>query len=271
MNKWELTLFKWRRKLRDKFANEQIFNSYADARQYCSANDYENDEIINLVKAKSINYRKELLQTSFPKINMGVMPILQAIQNTDGSVVIFDFGGADGIYYLQTRRCVPLSVQLIWCVIETPKMCAAMKEFETEELKFFPGIAEASNHVKRNPDIFHTSSTLQYTEDPLKYLALICNAGAKFLVFNRQSLTRGDAALVSVQTSLLSWHGQGSLPSGFTERVIQYPHTNIPQQEFERVISSNYEIIYAFEDSSGVKTVNKEPIAGTCYFCRMRS
>ncbi|PWT73117.1 MAG: hypothetical protein C5B59_14355 [Bacteroidetes bacterium] len=274
MTKIELMLFRLRKKLKGKLKREMVYPTYEKALKFCSMKGYENDDIINTVKIKTTNYRKALRTAEYPIINVGIMPILQAIHKLGiyhRRIVVFDFGGADGIYYLQSRKCLKHDIELLWCVVETAEMANAMKEFETDELKFFDSLSKAIEFCGHGPDIFHTSSTIQYTLDPLYFLKQICNSEARYLVFNRQSLNRNNYSLITTQTSLLSWHGQGSLPANFDDKIVMYPHTNLSQTLFEEVLTEKYLIEFAYEDLSGVKNVNKEPIVGLCYFCELKS
>lgn len=57
--------------------------------------------------------------------------------------VVLDFGGGLGSFYRQHRRFFE-GIDLRWCVVETPELVAAGKEFSDEALRFFPSIAAAA-------------------------------------------------------------------------------------------------------------------------------
>jgi len=273
MNNLSSRLFTLSRKIRKKLLKEEVFQSYKEALEKCSIKAYENENVISLVKAKAKAYRENIAKEKPLKIKPGVIALLELtkrVHDNGEQIIIFDFGGADGIYYLQLRKCLPPEKRLLWCVIETAEMASEMKEFETSELKFFTSVRDALSYSGNPPHIFHTSSAVQYTPDPLFFIREICNSGAAYLVFNRQSITRNDKSIISIQTSLLSWHGEGDLPKGFVDRVIKYPHTNVPKSEFEKTILEKYNVLYTYEDSSGIKTVNKEDIMGLCYVCESK-
>lgn len=167
------------------------------------------------MKVKALSYRNVINENHLLKINIGVIALLDVFKRPPTSlnrIVIFDFGGADGIYYLQLRRCLPVETNLLWCVIETAEMVTAKKDLKTDELKFFASSKVALIHAGNPPQIFHTSGAIQYTPDPLFFISNICRPGAPYLIFNRQSLNGSGKSFVSIQTSLLSWHGEGSLP-----------------------------------------------------------
>jgi len=272
MNKLSLKLFTITKKIKNKLFKEDIFQSYKEALEKCSIKGYENEDVVSLVKAKAISYRQIIEKEQYLKINPGVIALLEVAKrmpNIFGRIVIFDFGGADGIYYLQIRKCLPADIKILWCVIETAEMVSEMKDLETEELRFFESTKDALNYSGHPPQIFHTSGTIQYTPDPIFFISEICNSGANYLVFNRQSLTRNDRSIISIQTSLLSWHGEGTLPKGFKDRIIKYPHTNVSKSEFEKILLDKYKILYTYDDSSGVKMVNREDIIGLCYICEI--
>jgi len=273
MNKIGSKFFSLSQKIKYKLFKEDVFLDYKEALNSCSKNGYENNDIIALVKRKAISYRELIKKEKYLKVKIGVIPLLELVNRISANqekIVIYDFGGADGIYYLQLRKCLPLKTKILWYVIETPEMVNEMKDLESDELKFFDSIENAKQETGEIPNIFHTSGTLQYTSNPIENLEKICNAGAEFLVFNRSSLINSEDNLISIQTSLLSWHGEGMLPEGFNEKVIKYPHSNISKKKFEDTLFGNYNILYTYEDSSGIKKLNQEDIVGLCYVCQKK-
>jgi putative methyltransferase (TIGR04325 family) len=273
MNYLQKKLFNIERRAKKKFLREKIYNNYHDALRACTKKGYENRAIIESVKTKGIAYRSKLGQQEYPALNIGVVSLLDIIHQVappPAGISVIDFGGADGIYYLQVRKCISPETKFRWHVVETPEMSAAMKDFETDELKFFSSIREAREKLGVSPLIFHTSGTLQYTPSPYDSLHEICESKAAYAVFNKQSLVNGSNDIVSIQKSLLSWHGDGPIAENFEDKIIKYPHTNIRKSEFELILKKHYKIIYTYEDSSGIKPVNKENIAGTCYVCKLQ-
>ena len=123
-----------------------------EALNECSKYGYQNSNIVNEVKEKAKRYRTSISNQEFIEINIGVLVLLDAVNRLDNfqsPIIVFDFGGAYGIYYLQLRKCLNETVKILWCVIETPEMVNTMKEFETNELKFYSSIQEAKKKSNR--------------------------------------------------------------------------------------------------------------------------
>lgn len=61
---------------------------------------------------------------------------------------------------------------------------------------------------------------------------------------------------------MLSENGSGRLPIGFTDKEIRYPHTNMCERDFMEIMGENYDLIQKFDEISGIRKVNEEPIVG---------
>lgn len=145
-----------------------------------------------------------------------------------------------------------------------------MSGYRTDELFFSSSLQELSSKSTDKIDIVFTSGTIQYTAEPYSVLKDLINIGSRILIFNRQSLSLESFDIVSVQTSLLSWHGYGPAPADFTEQVVQYPHTSIQIKKFEEIVSEKYDVLYTYEETSGIKKVGKYKVAGKSYYCLHR-
>ena len=88
------------------------------------------------------------------------------------------------------------------------------------------------------------------------------------MVFNRQSLTEGDLDVVTVQRSLLSWHGSAETGGvDFEDREVRYPHTSMQVKKMEEILRRGYDILYTFEDNTGFRKLRGERILGKNYVC----
>ncbi|GAA4318083.1 methyltransferase, TIGR04325 family [Compostibacter hankyongensis] len=256
-----------------RFSGGKIYPSYTDAAARCSRGLYENTDILEIVKTKARQFRTDLNNGTPVNINIGVLSLTDAICRMAGRhpgkrLRIIDFGGGDGGYYLYARKLIPENISLQWQVVETEKMVAAMREFETAELSFSASLQEAAEKSAGNTDIIFTSCTLQYTPDPCQMLEALLDMKSSLILFNRQSLSLENFDVISIQASLLSWHGYGP-PStaGYRERVIRYPHTSIRQQKFEEMIGRNYHTLYTFDEPSGTRKAGRYRTIGKSYCC----
>lgn len=251
-----------------KILGDKSYNSYSEALKDCLSNGYENDAIMKLTKEKAILYRKNIANGQLPHItNLNIFPLVSLINELSQdktSLHIIDFGGADGGHYLLARQLLRKEISLNWQVVETAEMVKAMQAFKTNELSHSDNL-DATIELTDKIDILYTSGTLQYTPNPYDFLEKMLNSGAEYLVFNRQSLNFNDHDLITIQRSLLSWHGSEDITTKFTDCAIRYPHTNMSLKKFEAMIQEKYTILYTYDDASGVKKVQNETIVGKSY------
>ena len=142
----------------------ELYGSYADALLRCSERGYENEDIVEIVVAKTRNYRELLARGDLhsTQINAtssyGLCAILASLKWPEMNIV--DFGGGAGAHYLLARAILPPSIRLNWAVVETPAMVQKAKEsLSSEELQFHADLAEAASSMGR-VDLLHSSGTL---------------------------------------------------------------------------------------------------------------
>jgi putative methyltransferase (TIGR04325 family) len=257
-----------------KFLGDKTYKNYAEALKECTSDGYENTIITNILRDKSRLYRQNLAATVTPHMgNLNIFPLVSLINSLPKKVEpihVIDFGGADGGHYLLVRQLLNPSVKLKWEVVETAALTQTMQEFSTDELAFSDDL-DAALQKKSKIDILHTSGTIQCVPNPYEYIEKLINSGADYLVFNRQSLNTQDYDVITIQRSLLSWHGSDSLKStDFVDREVKYPHTSISLKKFEELVQRKYTILYTFEESTGVKKTNREPLIGRSYILKKR-
>jgi putative methyltransferase (TIGR04325 family) len=258
---------------------DKHYETYSDALKDCVSNGYENDAIINLAKDKAKIARQAIADGVKPHIlNLNISPLLALINelstqhNTTqhNTINIIDFGGADGGHYLMIRQLIRPDIRLKWTVVETVEMVKAMHVFATDELSFCDNLEGAIQKMGKI-DILHTAGTIQYTPNPYQCVEKMLESGADYLIFNRQSLNQNDADLITIQRSLLSWHGSNDVKSAaFVDCEIRYPHTNISLKKFESMVQQNFSITYTYEDITGIKKVQKETIIGKSYVLKKK-
>lgn len=257
-----------------RFFPAKLYKSYEDAIKDCSQKGYENEAIIELVVQKRRRMGLPQYADLLKQIPLGMILLTNTIlkaasESALKTVRVIDFGGGDGGHYLQVRRFLQRNIALEWIVVETPAMVAAMKEFETPELKFMDNFEQAIETFG-GIEVFHTSGTLQSVPTPYAFLEKFCNAKAPFMVFNRQSLALGDKELVSVQLSLLSWHGWAAIKVNLPDFVVKYPHTSIRKSRFEEIVSKYYDVVNRFDENSGAYKIGNHKVMGISYVLARR-
>jgi putative methyltransferase (TIGR04325 family) len=277
LNKMTLTLnvlkYKINKRIIQLFGDKQ-YASYSDALKDCISNGYENDAIINLAKDKAKAARQAMAEcVKLHVLNLNIFPLFSLINELStqhNSLNVIDFGGADGGHYLMIRQLIRPDIRLKWIVVETAEMVKAMRLFATDELSFCDNLEGAIQKMGKI-DILHTAGTIQYTPNPYQCVEKMLESGADYLIFNRQSLNQSDADLITIQRSLLSWHGSNDVKSAaFVDCEIRYPHTNISLKKFEAMVQQNFSITYTYEDITGIKEVQKETIIGKSYVLKKK-
>lgn len=279
--KLHVNLAKWKivfqRAIRRLFFKEKVYKSYHEAAVKCPSELYQQESIIHLVTERAKQFRTKISVNGAicHMENVGALCLLDAINRLslalkNQSIIVLDFGGGDGSYYWYVRKSLARHIHLQWYVIETPAMVIAMQEFSTNELHFVFSIQEALQKTENKADIVFASGSIQYTEKPWQTLNDLLSAEATYMIFNRQSLSLENFDIISIQSSLLSWHGAGSIPTGFSDRLIKYPHTSIRLCCFEETIKEKYNILYTYPEISGVKHTNKLKVIGLSYLCECK-
>ena len=117
-------------------------------------------------------------------------------------------------------------------------------------LDAFDSIGRAVEHLG-GVDLIHTSGTIQYTPDPLKFLDTLLALDAPVFFLARLPLWRGEQ-LVTIQESQLSSNGLGPLPPGIADALIRYPDTLVNLDELMRRISGRYELRIALDRKAAI-------------------
>ena len=254
--------------------SHQIFPTYQEALKLCTTNAYEEEELIRVIFKKTKRFSENLKSEIIPVWETTAYSLLSiinpVIESKAKQINVIDFGGACGAHYFHLRSLLDKVLKLNWVVIETPTMVKYAKELETDELSFFDNFTDAIKKLG-NVDLLHTSGTIQYVDNPQKYLAEILNCNAKWLLFNRLGLNKLDRDVITIHSSKLSWNGIGELPSGYTDRWVKYPFTFLSESKFLKVLEQEYSLIAKFNDQSGMYAVDGEEIIGYGLLCKKNS
>ena len=128
---------------------------------------------------------------------------------------VVDFGGATGDVGVDFLAAFPRAT---YTVVENPAMVAMMKGQGPVSFVCTPP-AEC--------DIFFSSGTLQYTDDPLGILSAAFASARRCVILMRNSFA--DQDIYRVQRSRLFANGGGPIPEGYKDRAVSHPHRTIKE------------------------------------------
>lgn len=243
------------------------FPDFASALAVCNAG-YESRDIADVVVAKT---RRLVDNQPVELPPPGILLAAASLAGRGSSLRIVDIGGAAGAHYVAVRRIIPRSIHLDWIVVETSAMVAAATRLDHGgEVSFSTELTAALRAWSNPPDLVLASGVLMCLPDPLATLEQICDSRAGALVFARTGLSPDAKTRIIIQESRLKDNGPGPLPAGFTDRVVRYPNTFIPQEEFERQLGRNHEIRFAAVETSKAWTAGDTAIPQFAYVAHTR-
>lgn len=161
--------------------------------------------------------------------------VIPAVGRDDVSIV--DFGGATGDLGREVLRAHP---RANYTVVEHPGMVMAMGERD--------GVRFATS-IPAQCDIFFSSGTLQYLDDPMAVLAQGLASARYYCVLVRNSFSRSER--FSVQRSRLFENGNGPIPPKFSDRTISYPHRTLIEDNIVQ-----FSELHGFNMISGIEESN---------------
>lgn len=135
---------------------------------------------------------------------------------------IVDFGGNTGDHAHAVLKRLPNAQ---YTVVENSTLVALARE------RFAP--IRFADAIPPSCDIFFSSCTLQYLEDPGAIMRLGFASAAHACIFVRNAFAESET--IRVQTSRLYENGSGAIPPGFPNSVIKYPHRTMVEQDLVRV------------------------------------
>jgi putative methyltransferase (TIGR04325 family) len=248
--------------LNQKKVVEKTYASYEDALINCGGPGYHDDTIAEIVLNKTIANIEELNRVKYVDMNLlNASYIISILINSKKEINIIDIGGACGLPYFICKKILGDKVKLNWRVVETESMVRAASKLTQDGLSFYSDLDKC---IAVNPsiDLIISSSTIPYLKSPAEYLLNITKINAPFIFLTRLSFSQTNKDIITIQRSMLSENGSGRLPDGFTDKEVRYPHTNMCERDFEEIMGSNYNLIQKFDEISGIRKVNNEPIVG---------
>jgi putative methyltransferase (TIGR04325 family) len=154
-------------------------------------------------------------------------------------IEVTDFGGSTGDLGSDFLTAFP---KAIYTVVENPTIVRMMRG--DEGIRFSAAIPSGC-------DVFFTSGTLQYVEDPFSILNEAFASAGFAVILARNSFC--DVDLIRVQRSKLFDNGSGAIPDGFKNTVVSYPHRTLNEASvLETAERNGFRCVARIEDRSGV-------------------
>jgi putative methyltransferase (TIGR04325 family) len=167
------------------------------------------------------------------------MLYLTALAAGKPDLAITDFGGSTGDLGADFLNVFP---QATYTVVENPTMVRMMQG--RSKVQF-------SATVPARCDIFFSSGTLQYLEDPFDALERGFASAGHAAILARNSFC--DVDLIRVQRTRLFNNGVGAIPDGYSNIGISYPHRTLREATImEMAESHQLKCVARIEDASGV-------------------
>jgi putative methyltransferase (TIGR04325 family) len=194
---------------------------------------YEN-ETLNAFKVQRAAQRKadgSLLATNL--LHLTAMALGKA------DIAVTDFGGSTGDL---GRDFLSVFPKATYTVVENPTMVKLMRD--QDGVRFSQTIPEAC-------DIFFSSGTFQYLEDPVDVVNRGFASAGFAAILARNSFS--DVDLFRVQRSKLYENGSGDIPKGYRNVRISYPHRTLKESMVHEIAERHgLRCVARIEDNDGV-------------------
>jgi putative methyltransferase (TIGR04325 family) len=249
---------------------KSTFEDYSAALNACGDNGYNNSQLIDVVVTKTEVFedsgKSNPMSTTFQGVNFFRYAPILLTEMSLSTLKVLDFGGAAGYQHSISNKLLGRDDKLIWSVVDTAKMVEKAAGHRYPNRKFFIGIKEALDS-EGCFDIVTSSSSLQYCDDPLKFLRELVEVKAKYLLIQKTPLFNGQGKIVCLQKSRLSDNGPGPLPNSFKDKYIHYPITYVSEKDFEEILSVYYQIRFKVYEEFESFNFRGEKIHTVNYFC----
>lgn len=156
-----------------------------------------------------------------------------------GPLAITDLGGATGEIGLALTQFRP---DITYTVVENPTLVSIMVP---------QGAVRFAREMPAKCDIFYTSGTLQYLQEPYQVFEEAAKSAYLGLALARNCFA--DREIISVQESRLHDNGAGGLPEGFPNNRIAYPHRTISEPMIGAIAAAcGFKLVSRLPNESGV-------------------
>ena len=216
---------------------------------------YDNYLLAEVVTKKTELYIAQRNAKNFP--NSNYLALIAAMK-TDVSISnIIDFGGAAGIHFQLVKYLFPNLNS--WNVVETKAMVEVNKRQSDPILRFYT--LEQGEELKINCDLLYSSSSLQYTNNPIETFKRLISFNPKHILISRTPFSNVKEEKKFTQYSSLSQNGPGPLPAPYVDSKVSY-EVNIPiLSDVMEVLSEKFEIQWITKENEVLKDPHGNPYA----------
>jgi len=209
---------------------DQRFSSWQEARAY--ADGYDSD-LVNRFRHE--RHRINKVDTAVLQGSILALTVL-ALQET--ALAITDFGGATGDLGQSFLQAYPAGS---YVVVENPVMVGLMQG--NAPVRY-------TTAIPQHCDVFFTSSTLQYLDDPMKILEEGFRSAKRAAILTRNSFSETET--FRVQRSFLFDNGMGPIPQGYQNVQISHPHRTIRESAVHDLArDAGFRCVARLEEASG--------------------
>jgi putative methyltransferase (TIGR04325 family) len=205
-------------------------------REACAQAGSYNAELVNRFRSE-----RHALNTVDTAILQGNVLGLVVLALRKEPLAITDFGGATGDLGRAFLHAYPSSR---YVVVENLTMVGLMREKTP---------VQYTTTMPEQCDLFFTSSTLQYLDDPMKVLEDGLRSANLAAVLTRNSFSETET--FRVQRSHLFDNGMGPIPHGYQNIDISYPHRTIRESAvLDLARAMGFRCVSRLEETSGSLT-----------------
>lgn len=182
------------RRIRGKSVFSGNYASRVEALQHSTG--YDSDLILNKVTNSMLQVKQghakyerdsvlfDEIQHPFPLL----AGLLRAAVEGGGHLNVLDFGGSLGSSYFQTRDFLAGVSNLQWSIVEQENFIRQGRQhFQSDVLHFYFSIEQCLQ--EHRPNVVLLSSVLQYLDDPYRWLDLIMDVDAEYIIIDRTPLS----------------------------------------------------------------------------------
>src|SRR2546423_1265645 len=173
--------------------------------------------------------------------------LLRAAVAANGHLNVLDFGGSLGSTYFQLRKFLAIVKDLHWNVVDQPPQVACgRKDFSTDQLHFYPTVAECLSEQKAN--VLLLSNVIQYLAAPYQFLEEISQLKIPSVVVERVPFSKSGRDRLTVQ----------HVPSSIYHA--SYPAWFLSEPSFRAILEKNYELICEYPAGEAFRLAEGEVI-----------
>ena len=251
----------------------KLYTKFADALMDCyNPAGYDDAALSRYLVAKSslfINQQADKRPIAFPDHLAHTILVALLVVQQQQSLRVIDFGGGCGIPFALLTKLCQGHVYADWRVVEVPTLTAdACRSIAIPSIRFSDDLEDSVANLGA-VDLVHTAGTLQYVDDPRRWLRRLLAIKAEFVFFGRTAFATGDEDIIGIQKSRIRDHGVQVELDNTPDESVEYPFTYIPERDFKTIVAEHgYDLVATFDSASGFRPINDHRIIGGGYLYR---